>query len=135
MGALTDPKILYQEVSRILNLDRKDAAKLIGRTTTTAYRRVHEIISSVLDRIVSGQLDETILIDLSKVVTLVSYQSARGQLSEGLASNLSQIINEVQKYVQNYLSQKRDLDLVKKVASSARALLDALAVLVYEYGR
>lgn len=112
-------------------MDYKQAKRLVGGTTVTAYRRIHEIVSSALDRAETalGRRDQAeLLIDFSRCLILVKYQLARNQISKELASTLIDVINHVMEEL------RRNTANVENIRR-ARTLLDALAVLVYQVGR
>lgn len=116
-----------------LLIARKDRAKaLVGKTTITSYRRIHEILGSVLDKIESQLRTgrQINIIDLSKVLVLISYQEARGQISKVLANYLKDMVRTVLHEVGR--SETAEL---RGIVSRARTLIDAFTVLVYEYGK
>ncbi|MET1101573.1 MAG: hypothetical protein ABWW69_03740, partial [Pyrodictiaceae archaeon] len=119
-------------VRKILGMDPGKAEKLVGKTTVTAYRRLHEIIGSVLDRLGEARREEQlprILVDLAKSLIMVRYQRARDQVSAELASALEAIVNGVLDRA------SRSQGEISSIARRARTLLDSLAVLVYQVGR
>jgi len=110
----------------------------IGRTTTTAYRRVHEILASVLDFAAQvAAADETrwrsaagrLAVELSRAKIMVNYQLAREQISQDIAT----LLNEVLSSIDNAL-RRNQRELVRELAERGRVLIDALAVLVYRFG-
>lgn len=127
-NVLRDEKLLVSEIERILGLDKQVAIGIIGKTSSTAYRRVHEIIASALDRLIaSPKYDPSLLIDLGKALIMVRYQASRDQISDALASYLDSVLRSVIDEV------KSNWDNAKRLARNARIIIDALAVLVYEY--
>ena len=134
-NALASDEGLADAVQQLLSLDKKSAEKFVERTTITAYRRVHEVVGSTLDRIIeiirAGRYEELLrtIVDLSRCLILVKYQVARKQLSKDLATSLETLINYVMGVV-----RKRSQN-VGDIVSRARTLLDALAVLVYQVGK
>jgi|GEM_PF-800947 len=151
VDAVKDPKILVDEVSRLLYMNEREARGFIGGTTITAFRRVHEIIASVLDRTIAlrgadvntfQKMVHELLAELSKALVLVRYQRARDQLSDGLTTNLESLIGITISILKDLLtkpsSTKDYSSIVENVINTltrARTLLDALATLVYTYGR
>ncbi|MEM1645819.1 MAG: hypothetical protein QXL96_08145 [Ignisphaera sp.] len=151
VDAVKDPKLLVDEVSKLLYMDEREARGFIGGTTITAYRRVHEIIASVLDRTIAlrgadvntfQKMVHELLVELSKALVLVKYQRARGQLSDGLATNLESLIDITTRILKDLptkpSSTQDHSSIVENVVNTltrARTLLDALATLVYTYGR
>ncbi len=120
---------------RLLSLNRSQAGRAFGGTTVTAYRRIHEVIGATLDRVVedvksTNSLAGSTLMDLSRGIIMVRYQNARRQISDELANILSSILN----YILDK-AQRGQVSSAAAAASRARVLLDALAVLVYEFGR
>ncbi len=126
--ALTDPKNLSDEVQKLLSFDKEKAERFLGHTTLTAYRRVHEIVTSAIDRAITRNDPKASLIDFSKALIMVKYQQARDQISDRLARNISAIL-------QVLIEDAKNSKLDRNKLISARTLLDALAVLTYSYGR
>lgn len=126
---------LADTVRGLLSMDKGRAKSILGDTTVTAYRRVHEIVSSALDR-AEIALQQTkdrseilkLLIDFSRCSILVAYQRAREQISGELASTLTNIINFV---IDELKKEVADREVIRR----ARTLIDALAVLVYQFGK
>jgi len=119
---------LAQEVRRILSLGRSEASRLIGDTTKTAYRRIHEVVSSALDRVAESKgFDPGLLLDLSKSLILVKYQLAREQISSGIAEYIERILTTIIDVA------GKNWENARRLAKNARTLLDSLAVLVYMY--
>jgi hypothetical protein len=110
----------------------------IGETTTTAYRRVHEILASVLDFAARAAADDTqwktaygrLAVELSRAKIVVNYQLARGQISQDIATLLNDVLNAIDNALRSNQRQR-----VRELAESGRVLIDALAVLVYRFGR
>lgn len=134
--ALHGDNDLADAVRRILSVSERDAKGFIGNTSITAYRRIHEVITSVLDRIIevirggTPRVEELskFMVELSRCLILVRFQLARNQISQKLADKLIDIIN----IVMNNVKEAKDF---LNVVQRARTLLDALAVLVYERER
>jgi len=114
----------------------------IGDTTITAYRRVHEILGSVLDFVaqaVAQTADEKqwsevvsrLALELSRAKVTVNYQLAREQLSQDIARLLNNVLDSLEKALRD---EKRKKD-IRDLAERSRALIDALAVFVYRYGK
>ncbi|MCC6055483.1 MAG: hypothetical protein LM583_02245 [Desulfurococcaceae archaeon] len=125
---LRDEKLLVNEVEKILSLSPHSIRTIVGRTSGTAYRRVHEIVTSALDRLTaSAKYDPSLLIDLSKALIMVRYQAARGQLSDVIADYIDSMLRSIIDTAKTSWSE------AKGFAEKARTILDALAVLIYEY--
>lgn len=127
---------LYEIVDQMFRLPEHQIRRVLGYTSTTAYRRVHERLASSIDRAIEylkNKKDVTSAIaDLTKSLVLVRYQRARNQLSENLASILEDIINKLVDEIRK--ASDKSEDLMKKL-ERARSLIDAIAVLAYEYGK
>lgn len=141
-NVLTSEEYLVGEIERILGLNKRDAEFFIGKTSGTAYRRVHEIVASVLDRFSSSiPGDPSLLTELARGLILVRYQASRGQVSESLANYLDNmlrtIIDKAKSTIEKARSSREEVmkqwEDVKRLARNARSILDALAVLVYQY--
>ena len=144
---LRDEKSLVNEIEKILGLQPEAAESVIGRTSGTAYRRVHEIVASALDRVEEAVRSlklapqdapkalPPLLIDLSKALIMVRYQAARGQASDVLANYIDPLIRSIIDVIKDVEKgvDKGKLDEIERIVRNARAVLDAIAVLVYEY--
>ncbi|MEM2075739.1 MAG: hypothetical protein QW705_06765 [Zestosphaera sp.] len=130
---LSDDIELSNVIKQILTLERHTAESLIGGTTSTAYRRIHEHLTAVLDRatVILSKPEpkdvSEIIIGLTKGLILVEYQLARGQISRELSDKLRVVLTNLQGSV-------RETNAIKKF-ERARTLLDALTVLVYKHAR
>ena len=128
---------MANEIERVLSINEKDyfINKVIKHTTISAYRRIHEIVGTTLDLITdsvkeTGKLPASALIDLSRGLIMVKYQNARKQLPDQLAIIVFNIIDNVLKKAKSANPTETAM-----VAERARALLDAIAVLVYRFGK
>jgi len=115
----------------ILTMRETDAKRLMGKTTVTAYRRIHEVLSSALDEVERGRDPSEAVLALTKSLILVKYQVAREVVSYQIASYIEPIITNLLSCVKEF----RDLIKCRDRARNARLILDALAVLVYQHGR
>jgi gas vesicle protein len=110
----------------------------IGATTITAYRRVHEILASVLDFAARAAADESqwktaysrLVVELSRAKIMVNYQLARDQISQDIAALLNDVLSSIDSAVRN-----NQRDRMQERAERGRVLIDALAVLVYRFGK
>ncbi|MEM1907384.1 MAG: hypothetical protein QW562_06060 [Thermosphaera sp.] len=131
--ALTDDIKLSETVRELLSLDEYRAKQLIGKTTGTAFRRIHEHVTAVFDRAMEilstpSKRDAgrgEIVVGLTKGLILVKYQLSRNQISPRLASALEAVLNN--------LINSIGKDESAKMFQRARTLLDAYAVLIYRY--
>jgi hypothetical protein len=126
---------ILESIYNILRLDRSQAENLIGSTSKTAYRRVHEIATSALDEIIkrvklSPEELKRVSLLLARALMLIEYQEARKQITSSLATVLRRVIQQLI----DDITKKKDVNVVVKDAEYARTLLDAIAVLVYKYG-
>lgn len=131
-SSLETEKLLVDEIEKILRLSKKDeeADRFIGKTSSTAYRRVHEIVTSGLDKLIDSKTrDPTILTDLVRALIQVRYQASRHQISSNLADYLDKILSEVIRAVKN-AGTDEEWEKAKKLAFNARLILDAIIVLV-----
>jgi DNA-binding ferritin-like protein (Dps family) len=110
----------------------------IGNTTITAYRRVHEILGSVLDFVAQtadekqwSEVVSRLALELSRAKVIVNYQLAREQLSQDIARLLNNVLDSLEKALRDEKRKKEIRDLAER----SRALIDALAVFVYRYGK
>ncbi len=151
---IDDDERLYEAVNRLLTLPEEQIRKILRGTSTTAYRRVHERLASSIDKIleklrsIKHEKDESskgidikniagsALADLTRSQILLRYQNARGQISDDLRSILESIVSKLVydiKSLQSSDSQK--LKELGRKLERARSLIDAIAVLAYEYER
>jgi len=123
-------------VEKILTLGEDVARKIVGRTSSSGYRRVHEVVGTVLDRVAdlervsSKEIVGDLLLKVASAMVMVRWQMAREQLSESLGGALMAVLQEVQRELIGNNTQKA----VEK-AKRARRIIDSLAVLAYEYSR
>ena len=122
-------------VNSILTMKRNQASHIIGKTTRTAFRRVHEVLASILDQALAsletpGELSR-IQLNLSRSLVLVKYQESRDQLSRELASILTSLISGLS----NELAEEAPLEHKREVIERCRTFLDSLLVLVYSHKR
>jgi len=134
VNALNNEKDLAEEVRKIL-AKTKDAKKILGKTSRTAYRRIHDVTIMTLDKIANAtSCDPSFYVELSKALVFTRYQQVRDQISKNVGDFverlLGSVINEVK---QSCEEKKENVENMKRVAKNARALLDALAVFVYEH--
>jgi len=129
---LETEKLLVDDIEKILGLSKEEeeAEKFIGKTSSTAYRRVHEIVASVLDKLIdSKKSDPTILTDLARALIQVRYQALRRQISRSLADYLDKMLSEIIRFVKSAETDE-EWEKAKKLAFNARLILDAIVVLV-----
>lgn len=120
---------------------------MISGTSKTAYRHVHEVIASSLDRLSEfarqyrGREQEARknigehMLRISKGLILVRYQMARKQLGANLGQNLAQLIQAVLGKVREFAAGRIGLDELATAIENARSILDAWAVIVYQFAR
>jgi len=89
----------------------------------TSYRRVHEVLSAIIDEALRGGSLETIQTGLARALILIKYQNAREQLSDKIAELLSILIIEI--------SQRLNRSDIKQLLERVRIFLDALVTLAY----
>lgn len=133
--ALSSDTTLSDTVRKILNTQREEAKHLIGGTTLTAFRRIHDHLTAVFDRAVgilaspSSKEASTneIIVGLTKGLILVEYQLSRRQISVELGNKLKEILT----ILLNSFGKSESVKMFER----ARTLLDAYTVLVYKYAR
>jgi CRISPR/Cas system CSM-associated protein Csm2 small subunit len=143
-NALKNDLELSNLIQRTFRLDRHSLIRIMGKTTTTAYRRIHEQLAATIDRAIEklrkGErdkgLDESerseILLDLSRSLILIEYQRARDQISQDVANILINVINGL---LDSVRQREINVDDLRKIFERGRALIDTFAVIAYEYGR
>jgi CRISPR/Cas system CSM-associated protein Csm2 small subunit len=135
---------LYEIVDQIMKLPEYQIKRILGGTSTTAYRRVHERLASSIDRILERlrnyknvkDIAGPALSDLTRSLILLRYQNARGQISDDLRSILESIVSKLVNDIKSLQSSDSEkLEELRKKLERARSLIDAIAVLAYEYGK
>ena len=149
LETLDDDVKLANYINELLSTDPRRAREireLIGNTSHSGYRRVHEHLAATLDRLISGleagsgELKGSLL-SLSKALILVEYQLARKQISDSLANILIGIIRKLISDISKMMESKeptRSSDELRKLREKverARTIIDCLAVLVYRWAR
>ena len=135
---------LYEIVDQIMKLPEYQIKRILGGTSTTAYRRVHERLASSIDRILEKlriyknvkDIAGPALSDLTRSLILLRYQNARGQISDDLRSILESIVSKLVNDIKSLQSSDSEkLEELRKKLERARSLIDAIAVLAYKYGK
>lgn len=136
--SLEQPAKLAELVRKLMELHGEPAHRLIGDTTKTGFRRVHEHIALVIDKaletLAHSKLDNESLNKITMLfirgLVLVNYQEARRQLSRGLANTVKAMIN----HVLDTLKTKDEVK-IKGALESMRTLMDTLLILVHRFSR
>ncbi len=150
LETLDDDVKLANYINELLSTDPRrvrEVRDLIGNTSRSGYRRVHEHLAATLDRLISelevgsGDLRGSLL-SLSKALILIEYQLARKQISVGLANILIDIVRKLMSDISKAMESKESTKsseelkkLLKGKAERARTIIDCLAVLVYREKR
>ncbi len=141
---------LSGSIRNLLSMKPYQVRSFIGGTSISAYRRIHEVLTGILDsfnealrrqeqssnNISISEIDKGIL-DLSRGLILVEYQEARGQISRPLADEIKDILNNLIQTIGNIRANPNTNTIrsLRKSIERARTFFDALVVLVYKYGR
>ncbi len=104
-----------------------DQSRDIDFKSYTSYRRIHEVISSILDEALKGINPTVLNMGLAQALVLIKYQCVRKQISQTVADLLTDLIMELSKKITN-LDEKTQRQLLERV----RTFLDALATLAYK---
>jgi len=115
--------------------EEAELIKVVKKTTKSSYRRVHEIASSALEEVERGKNPTSAITALTKSLILVKYQEARKLLVGQLPRYIEQILSKVLECMQE-ASKKQGGNIhdCREMAKNGKMILDALAVLVYQYG-
>ncbi len=126
---------LYEFIDQLLSNDEY-YNQLFGGTTKTAYRRIHDLLISILDKLeyISRQSPGKIPVELARAKTIIHYQAARTMLKKGNCKSADAI-----KYLDRTLSilyekSRTNTDNLDNLISSTRTLLDAFVVIVERKG-
>jgi len=119
-----------------LIIGKRDKEKVVKKTTKSSYRRVHEIASSALEEVERGKNPTSAITALTKSLILVKYQEARELLVGQLPRYIEQILSKVLGCMQEASREQGDnIHNCREMAKNGKMILDALAVLVYQYGK
>ncbi|WP_053240450.1 hypothetical protein [Pyrobaculum islandicum] len=142
---LTNDDKVQDIIIQILNIDKDQSKNFIGNTTKTAYRRLHERLASIIDSAMENIEKLSVssnryIMDLVKVKILIKYQMGRKQISHALGNYLLSLVDElisiIKRTSQNAESAKQgawDKVATKRALDNARTIIDAVAVVVYQY--
>ena len=166
---IISPDKASQAVNTILNMNENQAQNIIdiiefergrrkikGKTSITAYRRVHEIVASTLDevsrvlnnfrsmdeasqeqiRTCSREMADLSLL-VSKALVMVKYQESREQISFSISDALVTMLNILSSRLQRLVNRcnVKEINETLQITGNIRLLIDAIAVLVYMYGK
>jgi CRISPR/Cas system CSM-associated protein Csm2 small subunit len=135
---------LYEIVDQIMKLPKNQIERILGDTSTTAYRRVHKMLALSIDRILERlrnyknvkDIAGPALSDLTRSLILLRYQNARDEISNDLRSILESIVSKLVNDIKSLQSSDSEkLEEFRKKLERARSLIDAIAVLAYKYGK
>jgi hypothetical protein len=116
--------------------EEAELIKVVKKTTKSSYRRVHEIASSALEEVERGKNPTSAITALTKSLILVKYQEARKLLVGQLPRYIEQILSKVLECMQEASrEQGANIHNCREMAKNGKMILDALAVLVYQYGK
>ena len=117
----------------------------IHRTTMTSYRRIHSLITNVVDKVLS--LEQTgqgssmaskkvsmIVSELTKISLLLAYQKRRKRIDPTIADGLYSILETIISTLQNCLRNKdlKCIELAKKQVDVLKIIIDG--ILAFHYG-
>ncbi len=146
--ALEQPTKLAELVKKIEEIKEEEARKLLGKTTKSGFRKIHEQITSAIDRAAEilvprpgKKIDErdidNVYFILAQRLIFVRYQVVRGQVSEFLAKSVAEMIKHLLKVLDEVKEKKNQESIVRltRTLESMRTMMDALMVLVYRFAR
>ena len=126
-----DTNKLYEFVDMLLTTD-ECYEQLFGTTSKTAYRRIHDLLISILDQLeyMSKQSQEKVSIDLARAKTIIHYQSARNHLKKGKceAADAKKFLDKALGILHKHIRSGKGN--IGNLISSTRTLLDAFVVVV-----
>jgi dGTP triphosphohydrolase len=145
-----------KQAQKIIDIVERDRKKVKGKTSITAYRRVHEIVASSLDEVsrvlnsfrstgyasqeqtnnCSQEIARLSLL-VSRALIIVKYQESREQISFSISDALVTMLNTLLSRLQRLVNQcnAKEITETLQITDNIRLLIDAIAVLVYMYGR
>ncbi len=114
-------------------------------TTMTSYRKIHSLITDVVDKVLSfeqagqgssitNEKVSMIVSELVRVSLLVLYQMRRGLINRTVAEGLHSILNTITSTLQNYLRSRdsKYIELAKKQVDALKIIIDGILALHYE---
>ncbi len=114
-------------------------------TTMTSYRKIHSLITDIVDKVLSFEQTEQvtstasekvsmIISELVRVSLLVLYQMRRGLINRTVADGLHNILNTITSTLQNYLRSKdlKYIELAKKQVDALKIIIDGILAFHYE---
>ncbi len=111
----------------VLQTINKLGYKYINGTTKTAYRKLHSILTTILEKLMtSPESINKYMADLVEATILVKYQAERGQLNSFLSNDLVAILN-------NFIQQMNNLDYesIRKHARAIKIIIDSILAFYY----
>lgn len=138
--SLEQPLKMVDLTKNLMELPERDARKLIGYTSKTGFRRIHEYLTSVIDRgleLISRDKDKLnderlneLLVMFARSLILVEYQEARDQLDRELANRIKIMVEHAIDVLKT-----KNIERIKRTLESMRTIMDAILVLAYKYAR
>ncbi len=104
----------------------------------SAYRRIHEHYAAVLDRAVEilrgktaidDRTRQEIVRDLTRVIIMVKYQAARGQLKEGISQDLVSLANKLIEKIEKTTEPSAQPKQLSSMFERARMIIDSLVIM------
>jgi len=116
-------------------------------TSMSAYRKLHSLITSILDKIVELKPDDpninvlaNILSELTSTTLLVQYQKERGLLSRDIADGLYNILVELIREIERYYAYpnktdataRKYFDNIRSIARAIKIIIDGIVAFNYK---
>ncbi len=114
-------------------------------TTMTSYRKIHSLITDVVDKVLSfeqagqgssitNEKVSMIVSELVKISLLVMYQKRRNLINPIIADGLHNILNNITSTLQNYLKSGdlRYIELAKKQVDALKIIIDGILAFHYK---
>ncbi|ABN69420.1 hypothetical protein Smar_0307 [Staphylothermus marinus F1] len=111
----------------ILQNIAKYGKNYIKDTSKTAYRKIHSILTSILDKLLSNPGDrEKYIADLVESTILIRYQAERKQLNWNLSKELVGILETFLKQIRNL-----DAESLRVHVRTIKMIIDSILAFYY----
>ncbi|MCD6301660.1 MAG: hypothetical protein J7L82_06285 [Staphylothermus sp.] len=130
---------LYGKYSRAL--EQLQQIRVYG-TTMSSYRKIHSLLTDVIERILSvisskspESIDQKVFLnivaELTKIGLLIQYQKKRNLINRDLADGLYRVITELVRSIEHYRG-KEDLEKIRIQTEALKLIIDGIVAFHYD---